>query len=279
MVCDQDPDRFMTALFLNPKDREAVFTVLAFNCEISRIASLVSEAMIGQIRLQWWHDRITDIYDNSGEQDKIASHKILKPLKIIIKQYGLDKLLFDRLIAARGDALQRDDVQNQDMMDQYFLDTSSPLQALIFEILQIKTDHSNEVSENLAGAWALVGTVRALPFTLRARNNPISIDILTRYGMDTKMLYAQVGVKQIDAALLQVCNHLLDMAEVKLKLARSYKGELSKNERKACLIATLSSVYIKQLRQMKCNPFDARLEHKPVMRVVKMTLANMFGYY
>lgn len=50
-------DRYIQALLIKPKELRADFLVLAaFHGELARIPVLVREPMMGEIRLQWWHD-------------------------------------------------------------------------------------------------------------------------------------------------------------------------------------------------------------------------------
>ena len=47
-----DRDRFLMTLFAPSEHREALFALYAFNIEISKTREVVSEAMLGAIRLQ-----------------------------------------------------------------------------------------------------------------------------------------------------------------------------------------------------------------------------------
>ena len=58
-----DWDRYLFTLFAPADVREDLFTILAFNTEIARIPDMVSEPLLGQIRLQWWQDSINKIYE------------------------------------------------------------------------------------------------------------------------------------------------------------------------------------------------------------------------
>ncbi len=51
-------DRYLTALLLPRACREGLILLAAFSGELRRIPSLVSEPMIGAIRLQWWRDAL-----------------------------------------------------------------------------------------------------------------------------------------------------------------------------------------------------------------------------
>jgi phytoene/squalene synthetase len=51
LVRQCDRDRFQAALFAPAAQRETLFALYAFNYEIARVREIVSEPMLGQIRL------------------------------------------------------------------------------------------------------------------------------------------------------------------------------------------------------------------------------------
>ena len=55
-------DRFFTTLLARKDHREDLFALYAFNLEISKTREIVSETMLGAIRLQWWREAIEAIY-------------------------------------------------------------------------------------------------------------------------------------------------------------------------------------------------------------------------
>ena len=69
-----DKDRFLCSLFAIPTAREALFTLYAFNQEVSKTREMVSDTMLGHIRLQWWRDTLTEI-----SQGKIRKHEVVEP--------------------------------------------------------------------------------------------------------------------------------------------------------------------------------------------------------
>jgi phytoene/squalene synthetase len=54
-----DRDRYWSALFAPEPVRSHLLALYAFNVELSRIPAQVSEAMFGEVRLQWWRTRST----------------------------------------------------------------------------------------------------------------------------------------------------------------------------------------------------------------------------
>ena len=57
-----DRDRFLTALFAPADRREDLFALYAFNLEVAKTREVASEAMLGQIRLQWWRDALDEVF-------------------------------------------------------------------------------------------------------------------------------------------------------------------------------------------------------------------------
>lgn len=53
-----DYPAYISGIFAPNDKRQAIWAVFALHTELSRIASLVKEPMLGLIRLQWWRDEI-----------------------------------------------------------------------------------------------------------------------------------------------------------------------------------------------------------------------------
>lgn len=52
----------MASLFVPLPEREALLAVYALSLELGRIPNLVSEEMIGHIRLAWWQEAVDELY-------------------------------------------------------------------------------------------------------------------------------------------------------------------------------------------------------------------------
>ena len=68
-----DPDRYLAALFAPADKRPHLFALYAFNHEIARVRDSVREALLGEIRLQWWRDALQgeargDVRGESGRR-------------------------------------------------------------------------------------------------------------------------------------------------------------------------------------------------------------------
>ena len=96
-VRSYDHDRFLCALFAPADRREDLFALYAFNLEIAKTREVVSEPMLGQIRLQWWRDAIEGIYAGAPPR----RHEVLDGLAGAIARHGLSRAAFDALIDGR----------------------------------------------------------------------------------------------------------------------------------------------------------------------------------
>ena len=68
----QDRDRYLTALFAPGERREDLFALYAFNLEVAKTAEVVSETMIGRVRLQWWRDCLEETYAGRPRHHAVA---------------------------------------------------------------------------------------------------------------------------------------------------------------------------------------------------------------
>lgn len=93
-----DPDRYRTSLFAPPALRERLFALYAFNLEIAKIAPMVSEPMLGEIRLQWWREALDQIYGSGA----VRAHEVTTPLAEAVREADLPRAPFDGLIDARA---------------------------------------------------------------------------------------------------------------------------------------------------------------------------------
>src|SRR5215831_20507266 len=81
-----DYDRYLASLFANSQLRPHLWALYAFNYEVAKTAESVSQPIAGQIRLQWWRDRIADIY-HRAESD----HPLTRALGITVAAHGLPR--------------------------------------------------------------------------------------------------------------------------------------------------------------------------------------------
>ena len=142
LVRQHDKDRFLASLYAPENKRAALYGLYAFNLEIIRVRSLVSEPHIGLIRYQWWCDTIAAIYGS-----KTADHPVAQGLARAIETGNLPQAPLQNLITARELDLYDDPMPDIQTLEGYLGETSS---ALIQMASLILGEHNAEAA-GLAG--------------------------------------------------------------------------------------------------------------------------------
>lgn len=158
LVRKHDPDRFFLSLFA-PADRlEALWTLFAFNHEIAKTREVVSEPMLGQIRLQWWRDALAGIYDET----RVLEHEVVQPLAEIIQNHDLPRDALEALIDAREHDLAETRFGDEETILRYAEDTSYPLLKLALRICG--AEEEGDVTRAVGRNYALIGLLRSIPY-------------------------------------------------------------------------------------------------------------------
>lgn len=96
-VREGDPDRYVATLIAPKFARERLWTLYAFNLEISRAPWVTREPMIAEMRLQFWTDTLDEIA--AGAEPR--AHDVAEPLARVWTSAKLPASLGHAMIAAR----------------------------------------------------------------------------------------------------------------------------------------------------------------------------------
>lgn len=99
-----DPDRFAAGMVAPVAARARLFPLWAFNLEVARAPWTTQEPMIGEMRLQFWRDVLSEI--ETGRQPR--AHEVAAPLAELLRPYPELLPALDGLILARRWDLYRD---------------------------------------------------------------------------------------------------------------------------------------------------------------------------
>jgi hypothetical protein len=116
-----DPDRFRAAMAAPVAARRVLFPIYAFNIEVSRAPWMTQEALIAEMRLQWWRDALGEIAAGGN----VRRHEVVTPLAEVLDAQGA--ALLDALIAARQWDIYRDPFEDEAHLTRYLEQTSGNL--------------------------------------------------------------------------------------------------------------------------------------------------------
>ena len=268
----QDRDRYLTALFAPAERREDLFALYAFNLEVAKTAEVVSEAMVGRIRLQWWREAVDEIFGG-----RPRAHAVIGPLARAVDRHGLPRAPFDRLIDAREADLDGEPPADLAALEAYAEGTAASLFALALSVLGSPADlgPAAEAAHHLGVAWALTGLARAVPFHARQKRSYLPADLTSAAGLDTAELFEL----RASPALGRVIEEIAACATDHLQAVRRLRRDLPRAAAPLLLFAPLAEDHLRQLRRAGFNPFDPKVQAERPGTVWRLAWASWLRRY
>ncbi len=263
-----DRDRFVTALFAPADKRESLYALYAFNAEVARIRELVTEPLLGEMRLQWWRDALATIYAGND-----LAHPVAIGLAAAIRAHGLSRDRFERIVDARAADLVNGPPDSLATLIAYAHGTAAPLAALALEILGASGETAERAARPAGTGWALVGLLRAVPFHASAgRLSPVRSP--GRAWRRRRACSGRQGVREPGAGRRNA-----------RRLGASSSGACARrtvrtprSARSALLTTTLAEIYLRRLARVRFDLMDTRWSVVRPM-VVRLALRSLTTGY
>lgn len=256
IVKEQDPDRFLLTMIMPEEYHQDLLALFAFYHEIAKTREVVTETMLGQIRLKWWQEAIKEYYDSG----MILEHEVLQDLARVIEKRDLSYEYFETLIYAREFDLEDVQPGNLEGLVNYCDFTLSPLLKLVMQVMG--DDPEGEQVQAVAVNYAITGLMRAVPFHATQRRCFLPEDLLQKYGQSINALYE---IKPNDKMPLLI-KDVLSVYEDKLKPQNKFL--------KASHI--LSQVYYRQIKRAQYDVFSRKMAIEPPFKILRLALSYKF---
>lgn len=154
--------------------------IRAFNVELSRIPSLVSDHKIALLRLQFWEDTMLKLFDKN--HPNLPNHPVVNELSFSLKKVKLTKRYFDRLINARK--VQNLSFITTKQMENYAEESVSSVHYIILEMLNCKNVNADHAASHLGKAQGVTNILRSVyVHSGRSQYLPIPQEILMSHGV------------------------------------------------------------------------------------------------
>jgi phytoene synthase len=250
-----DRDRYVSDLYVPAQFRPHLFALHAFNGEIAKVRDVVSDPMLGEIRLQWWRDAVQT---GAG-----GGHPIASALNATIAKYRLPKDAFQRLIEARMFDLYDDPMPGLNDLEGYAGETSSALFQLAAIILAEGHDPGTADAAGHAGvAYAITGLMRSLPIHARRGQLYLPVSMIASRGLDTRSLFAGRSSPE----LITLLADLRTIVRQHLAEAERDIHDLTLPVKAAFLPLALIRPYLDLMDRPEYDPFAAPAELAPWRR-------------
>ena len=177
LVRAHDFTRYASTLFVPASVRRALLALYAFNVEICRVHTQVSQPLPGEIRLQWWRDALADSGQGGVEGNPIAAE-----LLQAVRSYRLPVDRLSRLIEEHQFDLYNDPMPTMAALEGYINDTSSALFSLAAAVMGPSSADVQHLARHAGLAQGIVQVMASLPLDASQRRLFMPQQILAKHG-------------------------------------------------------------------------------------------------
>jgi phytoene synthase len=196
VVRAHDRDRYVADLFAPQPARRHLLALHAFNAEVGRIRDIVSDPMLGEIRLQWWRDALAG--DAGG-------HPVATALKETAATFSLPVAALERLLDARAFDLYDDQMPGLHDLEGYAGDTASALIQLGAIVLAGGRDPGCAEAAGHAGvAQTITGVMRAFGVHAARGQCYLPADLAASHGFDRASLATRAATPALRSLLAEL---------------------------------------------------------------------------
>lgn len=240
---DLNYDRYLACLYLPERLRNLAITLYAFDAEIAKISTAISEPMTGEIRIQWWRDTISAGAANTHNPlaDELLGELIA---------YKLPLLPLDTYLQARIFDLYNDPMPDLGTLEGYCGETASVFIQLLSVAAKLEQDREiADICGHAGMVLALTDILRLLPQHMAHNKLYIPKEMLEAAGLNSQSWLANERgnnhLKIIDKVQESARNHL-----AKLRHLLNERADGNADLSLILLPITLCEPYLKSVRKL-----------------------------
>ncbi|WOF73902.1 squalene/phytoene synthase family protein [Parvibaculaceae bacterium PLY_AMNH_Bact1] len=235
-----DHDRYLAILLTPERQRDVLAAISAFDAEMIRIPTTVSEPMLADIRFQWWREAL-------GEMTSVSDpgHEIAAALADTLFDYGVAPTALNSLIDLRSrDLAEHPFATLGDLSDYHhqvaaqFLSITSSIANETLDATTVKT-----ATTHLA-VYGLINQIRRMPHDVASSQLCLPLDLMGQHDIDPHAVFQGTSSLGISRAIGEILMHAEGLtAKVGDLDLRSNANLVS-----VLLPTILRSLYIRKLR-------------------------------
>ncbi len=227
---------------------------------------VVTQPLLGQIRLQWWRDALDEI----TLQNTPRAHFVVTRLAEAMQRHPIDR----RLLAAMIDAREAQDLAETPpatlgALELYAAATSGGLLQAQLHVLDAADTLPMTAAHHLGIAWGLIGAIRAAPFHASTGRRYIPADLLAE---GTQLDFA-------DAAVRDALRTMAIGAAKHLESARAMRRQLPRQALPVMILARPAARYLALLRRAEHDPRALVGPGHPAVGAIGMLWSSLTGRY
>ncbi|KAI1503325.1 squalene/phytoene synthase [Biscogniauxia marginata] len=201
-----DYDSYLIRNFIPSSRRDAYDAFRAFNLELVRLPELVSNPLIGQLRMQFWRDAVNNTFAGKPPKEPIMVllHKVMSQLIETSPDSSLSSIKFWllRLINTREKYMDNRPFTSLASLEEYAENTYSTLMYSTLAALPIRSMHMDHLASHIGKACGISAVLRGIP-VLAAPAPPVKSPVGANVGSGRNPVFllpldvlAETGVKE-----------------------------------------------------------------------------------
>lgn len=207
---------------------------------------MVSEPMLGMIRLQWWQEAMDELFDPNAT---VRRHEVTLALEVLLADTPLSKSHFTALIEAHKQELESLPFVTITDFEHYSEQTSGALLLLALEILGVKDKTLQHMARHTGIAWSIITYLRTAHRDLPRNFCVIPQDILQTHGLSLDRFGSEDFAIRFQSAVKTLSetaeSHLTDASNLLASVAKP----LRKQAKPVWLLLPLARFYLDAIRQ------------------------------
>lgn len=265
-----DEDRWLAARFAPAPARARLTALYAFHHEIAKVGEIVSEPMLGEVRLAWWREALDGLYGEGPAR----RHEVADAMDAAFAPRP-PRALLDAMIDARMRDLDKTPFADVEALAAYAEATAGGVMraGAALCVGEPVSDEADAAIAAMGRAWGLAGLARAFaPLAARGRA-PVPEDARVEAGLRRSALDAGTDPAAAAGALAPV----LAAADEAYREARARRGALPAAAWPAIGYVALAPGYLRALRRPGRDPYRDRVEVVRVARQLRLVAAAATG--
>ena len=249
LVRAHDFARYASTLFVASPERRALLALYAFNVEICRVPSQVSQPLPGEMRLQWWRDMLAGQGHGGIEGNPVAAELLLA-----IRNHRLPAERLLRLIDEHQFDLYNDPMPTMAALEGYINDTSSALFSLAATIMGPPSAEVEHLARHAGLALGFAHVMASLPLDASQRRLFVPQQVLAKHGCDPEDVFAGKQTPKLRQAL----DDVLAEARTHLDTAYTLLSSVTVDIRPAFLTLAQAKRDLQSMSRADNDPFSVR---------------------
>ena len=244
-----DRDTWLAMLFAPAEKRPHLYALQAFLLEIVNVRARVTEALAGELRLQWWRDAL------EGEaRGDVGAHPVAAAMLDTVQSYRLPREVLTDLIEAHRFDLYDDPMSTLHDWENYCEQTAAAAVRLASIILTGKLEPGGIAAASHAGAALCV---KRLLTDLSVDRTPVFIpaDLLKRHELTPADIEAGILTPPVAETLADVRG----IARLHLDALKRHLSSIDPAALPAYLTTALVEPTLRRSEQKAVDPFRQSL--------------------